>query len=178
MARRRSSGADPKGTNNGTIGAKLGLFVLIVPFFGTIGAAGDERKPEMTEIVMVRASGSVGARNLWPPSAALEGGAPPPADAERKGRTRIRRIRGFLHQYFPKRRRTRLRKVCCVFAEGLLFCGTPSAGNVPLRAFWWRFGAEGVSTNNPTLWPKRWIYVALNTRVYTEWMLYYFGSCI
>ena len=28
------------------------------------------------EMVSDRASGSVGARNLWPPSAALEGGAP------------------------------------------------------------------------------------------------------
>ena len=58
MTGRRSSGTDPKGTNNGTIGAKQALFDLIVPFFGTIGTAADERKPGMTETVMDRDSGS------------------------------------------------------------------------------------------------------------------------
>ena len=47
--------------------------------------------------------GSIGVRNLWPPSAALEGGAPPTATAGRKGGTEGRSPGGFLHQYFPER---------------------------------------------------------------------------
>ena len=89
---------------SGTARAKAGLRPQKRPFSGTAGAKAGLRPQKRP---FSGTEGNIGARNLWPPSATLEGGAPPPAIAERKGGTEGRSPGGFLHQCFPEAARGR-----------------------------------------------------------------------